>query len=402
MGKKRMLTADETSEVLSLKKDDIDMNLLRSYFAVKKGKDAARFNTFDTLKLPKGHLHNKEAVETTVGRYLINFYVIPEKFLKKYGYQNVTFTKKVAGDMESKLSTMLLNDEITIENFIEYINNGEWITLGTAYFLVPTMDYAMTVPLPEVIKRRDELFTQYEEGVKAGDPNVADAIEKELITLSKKLLKEKGNEGYDFFESEEFNFGNNYKKSSIMGGALENPYTKKLNILKSNYVEGIKKEEFPYFANITVVGGYSRNVETQKGGYETKKINNSMQVIVLDEPKTDCGTTQYLDIVIPDKMKNMFLNRYILTSAGKLIELTEENIGSYVGKSVSMRSPMFCKTEKICNMCAGELFYKMNVRNAGLLTSTLSGSLMNLAMKKFHDTSIKFSKIDLDKYIQER
>jgi len=322
--------------------------------------------------------------------------------LKKYGYQNTTFDKKTASKLEEKMATMLLNDEIEVSDFTSFTDNGEWMTLGTAYFLVPTMDYAMTVPLPEVMKRREELFAEYEEGIKAGDPNVADTIERELLALSRKLLKEGGNEGYDFFESDEFDFGNNYKKTSIMGGALENPYTKKLNILKSNYVEGIKKEEFQYFANITVVGGYSRNVETQKGGYETKKINNSMQILVLDEPKSDCGTKQYLNIVIPDKMKNMFLNRYVLESNGKLIELTEANIDSYVGKDVKMRSPMFCKTDKICNVCAGELFYKMNVQNAGLLTSTLSGSLMNLAMKKFHNTSIKFSKIDLDKYISEK
>ncbi len=402
MAKKRMLKKEETSEILSLKNEDITMELLRSYFAVKKGKDEPRFNTFDTLKMPKGHLYNKEEIETTVGRYLANFYVIPEKYLKKYGYQNVTFNKKATEELEKKMATMLLNDEIEIKDFIQFTDNGEWITLGTSYFLVPTMDYAMTVPLPEVMKRREELFKEYEEGIKAGDPNVADTIEKELLSMSKKILKENGNEGYDFFESGEFDFGNNYKKTSIMGGALENPYTKKLNILKSNYVEGIKKEEFPYFANITVTGGYSRNVETQKGGYETKKINNSMQILVLDDKGSDCGTKNYLKVSIPEKMKNMFLNRYILQGSGKLLQLTEENIGNYVDKETMMRSPMFCKNEKICNVCAGELFYKMNVKNAGLLTSTLSGSLMNLAMKKFHNTSVNFSKIDISKYIKEK
>ena len=41
------------------------------------------------------------------------------------------------------------------------------------------------------------------------------------------------------------------------------------------------------------------------------------------------------------------------------------------------------KSEKICSKCAGELFYRIGIKNAGLLTSTFSGSLMNLNMKAF-------------------
>jgi len=275
------------------------------------------------------------------------------------------------------------------------------MTMGTAYFLSPTMDYDINVPLPEVIKLRDELFEKYKEDIKKGDPNVADLIENELLTLAKKILREKGSEAFDFFESGEFNFKNNYKKTSVFAGALENPYTKKLEILKSNYIDGISKDEFHHFANLTIVGGYSRNVETQKGGYETKKINNAVQGVMLDEAGSDCGTTQYLNLVIPTKMKDMFLHRYILDT-GKLTLIDEKNISQFVGKEIKMRSPMFCKSEdKICSKCAGELFYKLDMKNAGLLSTTMSGNLMNMSMKKFHNTSVVFSKIDVDKFIKE-
>jgi hypothetical protein len=398
---KRKLTVNETNELLSLGEKDINMTLLKDYFAVRQSQKEARFNTYDTFFLPSGKLFNQERLETTIGRYLFNFYVIPKKYLQKYGYQDIVFDADSTGDLENKLSYMLLEDEIDSKEYARYLDRGEWLTMGTAYFLSPTMDYDINVPIPEVIKLRDELFEKYKEDIKKGDPNVADLIENQLLSLAKKILKEKGSEAYDFFESGEFNFKNNYKKTSVFAGALENPYTKKLEILKSNYVEGISKDEFHHFANLTIIGGYSRNVETQKGGYETKKINNAVQGIMLDEAGSDCGTTQYLNVSIPVKMKSMFLHRYIL-DAGKLTLLDENNIGRFIGKDIKMRSPMFCKSEdKICSKCAGELFYKLNMKNAGLLSTTMSGNLMNMSMKKFHNTSVVFSKIDVDKFIKE-
>jgi hypothetical protein len=398
---KRQLSVNETNEILSLKEDDINMSLLKDYFAIRKGQDEPRFNTFDTFYLPTGKFFNDEREQTTIGRYLFNFYVIPRKFLKKFKYQNKVFDVGTLSDMEDKMAYMLLQDELTSKEFALYLDRGEWMTMGTSYFLSPTMDYDMNVPIPEVIELRDKLFEKYAEDIKRGDPNVADLIENELLTLAKKILKEKGSEAYDFFLSGEFSFANNYKKTSVFAGALENPYTKKLEILKSNYIDGISKDEFHHFANLTIVGGYSRNVETQKGGYETKKINNAIQGIVLDESGTDCGTTQFLNVSIPAKMKNMFLHRYIL-DAGKLTLLDENNISRFIGKDVKMRSPMFCKSEdKICSKCAGELFYKLDMKNAGLLSTTMSGNLMNMSMKKFHNTSVVFSKIDVDKFIKE-
>jgi hypothetical protein len=398
---KRKLNQTETAEILSLERSEVNMSLLKDYFAASLKRKEPRFNTFDTFTLPKGKLFNAEAVETTVGRYVFNMYVIPEPYLKKFGYQNVVYNTDNIGDMEEKMSYMIIQDEMSTREFAGYLDRAEWLTMGTAYFLSPTMDYDINVPLPEVIKRREELFRKYADEIKKGDPNVADLIEKELLDLAKKILKEKGSEAYDFFDSGEFSFSNNYKKTSIFAGALENPYTKKLEILRSNYIDGISKDEFHHFANLTIVGGYSRNVETQKGGYETKKINNAVQGVVLGEPGSDCKTTQFMKVTITDKQKKMFLHRYVL-DGGKLVLTDEKNIKSYVGKEVQMRSPLFCKSDQICSKCAGELFYKLGMRNAGLLSTTMSGSLMNMSMKKFHNTSIKFDKINVDNFIKER
>ena len=401
MPKARELTREEIDEVLSIEPNDITLDLLREYFACFYGKDAPRFNTFDTFTLKKGKWFNSEDVKTTIGRYIANIIMIPEKYLMKKGYQNAAFTKGFLEKLEGDLGNMVLNDELSVEDYINYINVGEWLGMGQAYYLVPTMNYDINVPIPEVIEKRDELFEKYKDDIKRGDSNAAEKIEKEVLSLAEKKIKEKGNEAFDFFASGVGKFANNYKKTSIMAGAIENPYTHKLDILKSNYIDGIDIKEFPKFTNLTIIGGYSRGVETMTSGYETKKINNAMQTLVLDEKGSDCGTKHYSLITITDETSKLFIDRYIVDSSGKTVLIDKNNINNYINKEVMLRSPMFCKGDKICNKCAGELFYKLGIKNAGLLTSSLSGTLMNLSMKKFHDSSVKFKKTNIESYIKK-
>lgn len=300
------------------------------------------------------------------------------------------------------MGEMILNDELTTKEYAAYLDKAEWIGMGTSYFLNPTLDYEFTYPIKEVIQRRDELFDKYRDRIEKGDNAVADTIESELLKLAQSKIESKGNEGYDLYKSGIGAFGNNYKKTSIFGGAVQNPYTKKIDLVKSNYIDGVSLEDFPKLANLSLIGGYSRGVNTQQSGYERKKLDGASQGIMLDEPGSDCGTKFTVELVIPQNKDiiAMFHYRYIVEN-GKLVLLTPENINKYVGKTIHLRSPMFCKSDKICNKCAGELFYKLGIRNAGLLSDTMAGTLMNKSMKKMHDASIKFNKIEISKYIEK-
>lgn len=398
---KRKLTPDEIRELFALKYEDVDMDLIRSYFAILKGKEAPRFNTFDTLTLPKGKLYNDEAIETTIGRYIINAFIFPKELLQKHGYQNQVLDADGLSGVEAKIGNLVLNDDMAPKEFAKYLDRGEWISLGTAYFLLPTMNYDISVPIPEVIKLRDQLFDKYKKEIRMGDPNIAKVIEGELLSLAKEHLKKSGNQSYDFFQSGEFNFGNNYKKSTIFAGAMEHPATKKLRVLKSNYSDGIQKDEFADLSNLTVIGGYARGVQTAESGYETKKLNNAVQTVMQGEVN-DCGSTNYQELVIHPKMKSMFLYRWVLGPSGKEVMLDADNIDKYINKPVKLRSIMYCKLDQPCSKCTGELFNKMGITNIGLVSSTYTGSLLNMSMKKFHDTSVKFTKLKVQDYIVER
>ena len=84
---------------------------------------------------------------------------------------------------------------------------------------------------------------------------------------------------------------------------------------------------------------------------------------------------------------------------GKLVELTSENKNKYLNKEVKIRFSAFCESKDghFCNKCAGNLFYRLGIDNVGSATPQIPSKIKNLLMKKFHDSVINFSDMDIEK-----
>ena len=83
---------------------------------------------------------------------------------------------------------------------------------------------------------------------------------------------------------------------------------------------------------------------------------------------------------------------------GNLVELTTENQDKYLGKKVKMRFSSMCKSKTgICNKCAGNLFYRIGIKNIGAATPKIPSTLKNTSMKSFHDSVAKFTEMDINK-----
>ncbi len=401
MREPRQLTNEEVKEILSLTKDDLNKDKMEYLFAVTKQMTEERFNPSDSFKLPRGRCFNDRDIETTVGRYLVNAIAFPPKLTQILGYLNEPLTKGKIEDIEIKIASYLIEDMLTVGEVWEYLDNVEWLTMNMAFYINSTLNFDINVPFEAVMKRRDELFEKYRKEIAEGDNDTIGKIEKELLALAKQEAEKSKNPAFDMYNSGVGAFGNNYKKISIMCGAIENPLTKKLEVIKSNYDEGVTKEEFKYMPISNVLGVYARAVETGKYGYSSKQLNAGLQTVSIDPAGSDCHTPYYLDIVIPEKMKETFLQRYIIEN-GKLVLLTGDNINKYSGKRVKLRSPMMCKSKTgICSKCIGEYYYKVGMKYPGLTASTLTGSLLNKSLKKIHDATVVFSHIDIDDFISD-
>jgi hypothetical protein len=123
-----------------------------------------------------------------------------------------------------------------------------------------------------------------------------------------------------------------------------------------------------------------------------------MQTEVLDEHGSDCGTKKTIDVKLTNRNRNDFEYRYIV-EGDKLVELTPQVMDKYIGKTIHMRSPMYCLGDKTCNICAGEMNYKLGNKNVGLGCSKVANTLLNLGMKKFHTSNLKSSQINPDEML---
>lgn len=88
-----------------------------------------------------------------------------------------------------------------------------------------------------------------------------------------------------------------------------------------------------------------------------------------------------------------------IVEGSKLIELTSENRNKYLNKEVKFRFSALCEAKDgyFCNKCVGNLFYRLGISNVGNVTPQIPSKIKNLLMKKFHDSVINFSEMDIEK-----
>lgn len=263
-----MITESQKSELLALKPDDITKSLFERYFAYTKHNNPL-FKPNDKLMLKKGEMGVKEDTITTVGRFIFNKFLLEEDLLKFVGYKNKTFDAGAIEDLEQELSELLLDEKINAQIYIKYLNKIQWLGFTPTDFLTPSINYDITVPLDKVVKRKEQLLKEYKDDIENGNAAVAGAkIEGELIALAKDELK--NNPAMDLFNSgSRGKFGNHYKNFSIMRGPVKDNSTGKFRLAESNYMDGIKKEEYSIFGDMIVEGAYNRAV----GNYYFCRIN---------------------------------------------------------------------------------------------------------------------------------
>lgn len=396
-----MIKDSDKEFLLSLKPEDLTFARLVSLFGdtVQKGDNInktsrSRFNTTDEMTLLPSEYFVKEKTLTTVGRFIYNKYIVERVgFQDVTGYINFPITDSANGRIEKMITDALMAEKITIDQFVKYIDCRD--TLGMQLNSVITTSFTPnTIKAPKEIQaKKNELFKKYDKELNDGDIVVSEKIEKELTNDAKKLLK--GDPGMDLYNSEaRGNFGN-YKNMNLFKGASINPNTGKYEIVRSSFMDGIQKQDIPAFGTAVVSGAYPKAVGTQESGYLSKQLIACMQSEVLDEHGTDCHTTKTLNILLTDKNKSDYEYRYIV-DGGKLVCLSPDVINKYVGKTVKLRSPMYCKDDKICNICAGDADYKLNNINIGLGCSNISTKLLRMGMKKFHTSNMKSTPIDVN------
>ena len=360
----------------------------------------ALLNSYDLMNVPKGYFYDDQAaIKTTIGRFLFNKYVLQGAgIIGATKYVSETLNKKGLGKLDELVGTLYLEDVIDRKQFNAYINRRDNLAYWLNGMLAHTISPKFAKPLKEIEIKKKQLYKKYEKELNSGNIDVMTKVTDDLVAYAKDLLKD--DPGMDLYTSGDLNFDANYKNNSIARGAVVNSITGEYDFIGSSFMDGIEIKDIPAHANSILSAQYPASIALRSAGYMGKKLLALLQMMSIDYDTDDCGTKQLLPITINEKNKDYMLYTYIQEGNG-LIMLDRSNISKYVGKRVMMRTPMTCLNDRICHKCAGELFKKLDVENAGLFSVQISAVSLNAYLKQKHNNNIEIYKFNPDTIIEE-
>ena len=402
------------NQILVIQEKDICSSLVMDLFGSFNGETMV--NHYDTFEVPAGafkfiddkgkEVSNSTPFTTTFGIWIFNIFMIQGLGLSHVfgGYVNENIDSDIFEDMHQKLLYAMLEDRVDTETYKKFIEYANFVMPWETIFS-PSHTESILACSKEINKLKAKLIKENKEAIDKGDAVVAETIQDELIAFAKEYLKD--DPALDpYLSGAGGNIHNNFKNMYIMKGAIRNTdpnSEKEFDIATSSFIDGITTDDYTSLAKSLSGGPYSRSKKTELGGYWEKLVTAALNTVVVDEEGSDCGTKHYLEITLTKKNSKMFMYSYIVKSNGQLEELTSENLNAYIGKTVKIRSTMFCKSKTggVCHHCAGNFFYRRGSRTIGLACASIPTVLKLKSMKSFHDSTINTTEINANKAFLE-
>ena len=266
---KEITNKEDIDYLISLKGKDIGTSIICELFGdFGKGR---KYNTYDLITIPPNSYgsekkKNKNKFKTTVGLFLYNKFFFEEELHDEIGYINHTVNGKELKKIETKLTYALIEDRITLDQFKRYIMKTQKVQPYVAIYSYGYTEKMLTCT-KVINKKKQELLKKYEKEIASGDVVVCAKIEQELLDYAKEYLKD--DPSMDMFLSgARGSWDNNFKNMFVMKGAIKDPdpnAKQKYNIVTSNYIDGVSKEEYSILCNSLAAGPYSRANNTSKG-----------------------------------------------------------------------------------------------------------------------------------------
>ena len=359
----------------------------KNYLLVKLVDDAMTppFSSGEQFVLQDSMIKNYHGpdVVTDVGKFYLNELLLVQPFGDLIPYLNERFDP---GVLDRKVAALISDGKVTRAMYNKYMDNGYWYgedgSVSTACWSEKSL-----VTDPNVPKRKKELLEKYKDHL--DDPVVLSSIEKELIAMDKAWLK--GDSSEPFYAVAGGKAWKEQRKKMYLLFGLNTAFSKtsgEFEFVADSLSDGWSASTLAVAANDIRRGSYGRGIETAKGGEQTKFVLRIFQEVTATE--ADCGTTRGLKVQLNDQNAKTYVDRYLVD--GTL--LTNENIKSYIGKEVTIRSPMFCNTKDgFCFKCLGELLRKAGIKRVGMQAISITAGFTNLAMKTMHSGGVSSTRV---------
>lgn len=329
---------------------------------------------------------------TTYGNVFVNYLILVLPFGKALSYRTGHVKIK---DIEAEILKQLVDDpanddgspppegQIYVRQMLMFADYALSLVAYSALAVTPNSFKAMQGH-PDAIKVRNELVEKYKDQLT--DPAIVAMIGKELENLDREWLKDDPTYGF-YNTNDSKSFGNVRKKMFYMFGA-ESPFQDGTTVefIEPSLNEGIDINHLPAMINSLRAGTHARGAQTQLGGESVKTIYRMLGTSRIAED--DCGSRRGVPLYVGEKNKREFVGHWKVEPGADVL-LTDENIDTYVGQVIDLRSPMTCQTEgkNVCKICIG---VKMAETPDGLAAAAaqVGGAFLTTFLKKMHGSTL--------------
>lgn len=345
--------------------------------------------TVDNTWMP----HIQGTIQTTLGRLILNAAAIYPALGGKLAYINTPLKIRA---LESAIAQHMKDDkdikdsakDISVQEYLNCIDRVWFFTkLSNLITVAATTKTVLPPPGIDVLRRK---LLKDNEG-KLSDPVVVATIADTLLAYDAEYLKEDAAAKFivegkgKTARKKLFHF---YGETNDFSGSLaSDPIT-------STMQEGVDTDErvLPKYMNDLRYASYSRGHSTQLAGYSYKILQRSLSGLEISG--VECDTKRGLNRLVlkPESL----LNRYIRVGPKWLLIDNKEQAGTYMGKVVQVKSPMYCTQpgNAICYSCLGST-YKDNKNAINNIAAGFSGELMTLFLKRMHTSGFNLTDIQM-------
>ena len=269
---KKPISAEEKKELISIPQEKMSVSLISKLFGKTTTKTAdnkfkinePKYDVRATVHLEAGEYINKEAIDTTVGSILFNKLMI-EGMLENIipnGYYNEVIDKKGFGKLINLISEGIMMQKIPVNpTLIKWLKQYEFYGMKACTIFSPSYSEGLLRQNPSVQKEKERILKTTD--IKTTQDMAM--VEDTLVSSARKILKD--DTGMTLFDSgARGSFDNDYKNMNLMMGPVARPGTDgEFDLVTSNFIEGLQKQDFVAAGNSIVNGVYPKAVKLACG-----------------------------------------------------------------------------------------------------------------------------------------
>lgn len=165
-------------------------------------------------------------------------------------------------------------------------------------------------------------------------------------------------------------------------GIIADPEGNVLPAIKSSLAEGLKPKEYFTATMGARKGIIDRVLSTADTGYTSRQLVFLLNSVECDLYLNDCGTKKYLTLKLTNDLIPRLTGRYVI-KGNNIVQFNKNDFKE--GDIIHLRTPIFCKSPKICHTCYGDLLKLHKTPYVGVLAGQQIGERgTQMIMKTFH------------------